>query len=92
MLFTHEIPSHGTLQFLDLSSVFDKNHVCWQYSQRAQKELLPCDSAHSKLVKRVIATLCLESAIVVSRALTRCRLVLTTNWRGYIKLDTRARS
>ncbi|CAN7943424.1 unnamed protein product [Ixodes hexagonus] len=33
------------------------------YSPRCKKELLPYDSAHSKVVKRGIATLCLESSL-----------------------------
>lgn len=38
------------------------------YSPRAKKELLPYESAHSKTVKRAIASLCLESALLKSCA------------------------
>lgn len=40
-----------------------QGHVCRSFSPRSRKELLPYDSAHSKLVKRAIASLCLESAL-----------------------------
>lgn len=39
----------------------------WAYSPRAQKELLPYSLPHSKVVKRGIANLCLESALRKSR-------------------------
>ncbi|CAN7939269.1 unnamed protein product, partial [Ixodes hexagonus] len=61
--FTHELPNQGSLQFLDLNLLFLEEHVCWMYSPRSRKELLPYDAAHSKVVKRGIATLCLESAL-----------------------------
>lgn len=61
--FTRELPQSNMLQFLDLNLRFCKSHTCWMYSPRARKELLPYDSAHSKLVKRGIAISCLESAL-----------------------------
>lgn len=48
--FTHEIPAKNALQFLDLNLKFLKQHVCWSYSPRAKKELLPYDSATRKLL------------------------------------------
>ncbi|XP_065288624.1 uncharacterized protein [Dermacentor albipictus] len=61
--FTHELPDANALQFLDLRLTFDENHVCWGYFPRAKKDLLPYDSAHSKTVKRAIASHCLESSL-----------------------------
>ncbi|CAN7996634.1 unnamed protein product [Ixodes hexagonus] len=39
------------------------NNIWWYYNPRVQKGLLPYDSAHSKTVKRAIASLCLGSAL-----------------------------
>lgn len=61
--FTSELPNGNHLQFLDLQIVFCANQVCWGYAPRTKKALLPYDSCHSKLVKRGIASLCLESAV-----------------------------
>ena len=61
--FTHELPLENTLRFLDLSISFDNGHACWQYFPRAQKGLVPYDSSQSKIVKRGVAMLCLESAL-----------------------------
>ncbi|CAN7937266.1 unnamed protein product [Ixodes hexagonus] len=43
------------------------SHICWCYNPRVQKGLLPYDSAHSKTVKRAIASLYLGSALRKSR-------------------------
>lgn len=61
--FTHELPDDGVLQFLDLKLTLCDSHVCWCFSPRAKKELLPFGSAHSKTVKRGIAMLSLGSAL-----------------------------
>lgn len=63
MSFTHEIPAEGKLQFLDLTLTLSRSHVCWAYNPRSCRPLLPFDSAHSKTVKRAIASMCLESAL-----------------------------
>ncbi|XP_077541148.1 uncharacterized protein LOC144153370 [Haemaphysalis longicornis] len=64
--FTHELQTGQKLRFLDLDLCIAKNHVCWMYCPRATKGLLPFESAHSKTVKRAIAILCLEGALVKS--------------------------
>ncbi|KAH9379261.1 hypothetical protein HPB48_002850 [Haemaphysalis longicornis] len=46
--FTWELPSNNCLRFLDLILTFQNTHVCWQYKPRANKQLIPFDSAHSK--------------------------------------------
>lgn len=61
--FTHELRHDDAIQFLDLNIKVLQGHVCWSFSPHSRKELLPYDSAHSKLVKRAIASLCLESAL-----------------------------
>lgn len=61
--FTWETPEDHKLQFLDLKLLFRNDHICWQYSPRSQKGLLPSSSAHSTLVKRGIAMNCLHSAL-----------------------------
>ncbi|CAN7997046.1 unnamed protein product, partial [Ixodes hexagonus] len=66
LLFTHELPDNNQLQFLDINITINEQHACWMYRPRARKELLPFDSAHSKTVKRAIATSCLESALLKS--------------------------
>ncbi|CAN7941637.1 unnamed protein product, partial [Ixodes hexagonus] len=63
--FTLELPVDGFLQFLDVRLSFNSaEHVCWAYTPRTKKALLPYDSAHSKLIKRGIASLCLRSALM----------------------------
>ena len=63
LTFTFETPVDNGLQFLDIFlNVCDK-HVCWMYRPRVRKEFLPFDSAHSKTVKRAIASACLDSAL-----------------------------
>ncbi|KAM7313425.1 uncharacterized protein ISCGN_003290 [Ixodes scapularis] len=66
LFFTHELPDNNHLQFLDINITINERRVCWMYRPRARKELLPFDSAHSKTVKRAIATSCLESALLKS--------------------------
>lgn len=61
--FTFETPSDGCLQFLDLSLRVSSSHVCWAFSPRSKKALLPYESAHSKIIKRGIAASCLGSAL-----------------------------
>lgn len=63
LTFTHEVLHKNSIQFLDLSMKVLQGHVCWAYSPRSRKELLPYDSAHFELFKRAIASLCLESAL-----------------------------
>lgn len=66
LTFTHELTRDGKLQFLDLQLSLQAGHVCWMYSPRARKGLLPYESAHSKIVKRAIAMMCLESSLTKS--------------------------
>ena len=61
--FTAEVPTENCLQFLDLKLQWNFEHFCWFYHPRVKKGILPFDSAHSKIVKRGIASLCLESAL-----------------------------
>lgn len=61
--FTFEEPKDGTLQFLDLSLSAQANHLCWSYSSRSKKAILPYTSSHSKIVKRGIAMSILGSAL-----------------------------
>lgn len=60
---THEVPTQGSLRFLDLRLELSKGKVCWAYEPRGDKAPLPFESAHSKLVKRAIANLCLTNAL-----------------------------
>lgn len=60
---TYEFPDKGVIRFLDLSLKLCEQRTCWVYKPRAGKPLLPFDSAHSKLVKRGIASLCMKNAL-----------------------------
>ncbi|XP_077526148.1 uncharacterized protein LOC144137987 [Haemaphysalis longicornis] len=60
---TTEHPSDNKLRFLDLELTYLDSHVCWRYAPRSQKSLLPFSSAHSKIVKRGIATACMKAAL-----------------------------
>lgn len=40
-----------------------ETHLCWSYSPRSKKELLPFTSAHSKLVQRGVTTAALKNAL-----------------------------
>ncbi|XP_077514106.1 uncharacterized protein LOC144124980 [Amblyomma americanum] len=57
------MPTNNEIRFLDIRFKFLENHVCWSYSPRANKPLIPYTSAHSKLVKRGIINLCLNNAL-----------------------------
>lgn len=57
------MPTNQRIPFLDLLLTFTNHHICWQYQPRSNKPVLNYASAHSKLVKRGIATTCLGSAI-----------------------------
>lgn len=62
--FTCELPCDNKIRFLDLQLSFrGGTYVCWQYSPRAQKQLLRFNSAHSKLVKRGVAMTCIQEAL-----------------------------
>lgn len=64
LCFTHEAPLDNSIRFLDLSLTFlSHHHICWMYSPRTKKTLLPYESSHSKLVKRAIANLCISNAL-----------------------------
>lgn len=63
LVFTFELPQDGVLQFLELRLEFCERHVCWSYHPRANKDLLPFKSAHSKIVKRGIAMAAMETAL-----------------------------
>lgn len=60
---THETPEKNALKFLDIRLTFSCDQVCWGYAPRSQKPLLPFDSAHTKLVKRSVATMCFTNAL-----------------------------
>lgn len=64
--FTVEQPSNNCLQFLDLKLIFEKDHLCWEYSPRTEKPLLQYGSAHSRLIKNGIAMGCFHSALTKS--------------------------
>lgn len=61
--FTYEKPVNDAIQFLDINLKTGLSHTCWCYRTRGEKALLPYDSAHSKLIKRAIATSCMSQAI-----------------------------
>uniref|UniRef100_A0A224Z125 Tick transposon n=1 Tax=Rhipicephalus zambeziensis TaxID=60191 RepID=A0A224Z125_9ACAR len=66
LVMTVELPVDGTIRFLDLKFVFRDNHTCWSYEPRAKKALLSFSSSHSKLIKRGIAKMCLNNALIIS--------------------------
>lgn len=51
------------IQFLDLELKLSLYLECWKYNPKAQAEVLPYDSAHSKLAKRGIALPCMIAAL-----------------------------
>lgn len=63
---TTEEPCHDRLRFLDVELTLHPDHVCWKYCPRSKKNLLPFTSAHSKIVKRGIATSALRNALIRS--------------------------
>nr|XP_037290089.1 uncharacterized protein LOC119185061 [Rhipicephalus microplus] len=63
LVITVEEPTDSVLRFLDIELEFKQQHTCWEYKPRANKPLLPYQSAHSKLVKRSIANLCFGNAL-----------------------------
>lgn len=63
LVSTSEVPIGGQLQFLDLRLCIQEHHVCWKYSPRSAKGLLPYGSCHSKLVKRGTVSFCLLSSL-----------------------------
>lgn len=75
--FKLEVPTGGSLQFLDINLRLETSHVCWSYDPRSKKGLLPYDSAHSKLVKRAIAGSCLRASLLNS-CHHRCGLSFVT--------------
>ncbi|XP_064468305.1 uncharacterized protein LOC135379006 [Ornithodoros turicata] len=60
---THELPVNSSIKFLDITLTFNQDHMCWAYCPRANKPLLPYESAHSKLVKRGIVKYCLRNVL-----------------------------
>lgn len=78
--FTHEQATNSCLQFLDINIKCLEGQVCWMYSPRAKKDLLPYMSAHSKTIKRAIGTLCLESALTKS-----CVHMVETSFKIQVK-------
>ncbi|CAN8019068.1 unnamed protein product [Ixodes persulcatus] len=61
--FTYELPEGDNLQFLDVNLNMGEAHTCWMYRTRGEKGILPYDSAHTKLVKRSVASGCLSQAL-----------------------------
>ncbi|CAN8002292.1 unnamed protein product, partial [Ixodes hexagonus] len=68
LTFTYELPADMSIRFLDLVLEFQKEHdyVCWSYNPRSKKGLLSYSSAHSKIVKRGIASSCLHAPLTKS--------------------------
>lgn len=60
---THELPVNGQIRFLGIRIGFKGVRVWWCYEPRANKLLLPFKSAHSKLVKRAVVTLCFKNSL-----------------------------
>ncbi|KAH7979352.1 hypothetical protein HPB49_009128 [Dermacentor silvarum] len=60
---TKEYPEKGSLRFLDLKLTCKQDHVCWEYAPRSKMGLLPFSSAHSKLIKRGVASAALGNAL-----------------------------
>lgn len=56
-------PMEGASAFLTSGLFLKTNHVCWLYELWANKLILPFNSAHLKLIKRVIANFCLGNAL-----------------------------
>lgn len=56
--FISESSEKGGLQFLDINMAFGDRLTCWMYKTRREKGMLPCDSGHSKLGKRSVASGC----------------------------------
>lgn len=54
------------LQFLELKSKFEGNHVCWLFKHRTGKPLEDYDSGHSKLIKNGVAFMCLCGTLTSS--------------------------
>ncbi|XP_064482825.1 uncharacterized protein LOC135395309 [Ornithodoros turicata] len=61
--FTSEVAVEGVLRFLDLRLWSSKDHLCWGFSPRSKKALLPFESGHSKIVKRGIVRSCMVAAL-----------------------------
>lgn len=70
LCFTYELPSHDSLQFLDIRLIFKEDHMCWGYNFRLQNGTMPFRLDHSKTVKQSTASLCLGSALRKSRPQT----------------------
>lgn len=68
LVLSHEVPENSCLRFLELKLHFLPDHVCWIFEPRANKPLLPYESAHSKLVKRNIIQATFNNALLKSCA------------------------
>lgn len=66
LVLTRELPKNQEIRFLDLRFHLAGDHVCWAYASRSQKGLLRFSSAHSKMVKRGVATAVLRNALKMS--------------------------
>ena len=60
------MPDNNVIKFLDIMFTFHTDHFCWRYQPRCNKQVLPYNSAHSKLVKRSIVKLCFQNALTKS--------------------------
>lgn len=60
---TKETPKNQERQFLGMKLHIEETHLCWSYAPRSKKALQPFASAHSKLVKRSVATAALKNAL-----------------------------
>lgn len=61
--FNYELPSGNSFRFLDLTHCLRSNRLCWLFSPRSGKPLLPLHSARSKLVRMGIIIVCMVNAL-----------------------------
>lgn len=61
--FTWEMALDNAIKFFDIRITFKVDNLCWFYSPRAKKCLLPYESVLSELIKRGIAMACLKAAL-----------------------------
>lgn len=61
--FTCEMALDNAIKFFDIRITFKVDNLCWFYSPRAKKCLLPYKSVLSELIKRGIAMACLKAAL-----------------------------
>lgn len=64
--FTHEEPREGRLQFLDLRLSPQKDPICCMHEPSSKKGILRITLIIKKIVKKSVASMCLEVALKTS--------------------------